>query len=259
MEARPASHGFDWYPRTMGSRTRTHSAEPQTPSAPEQLSAGALEPAPQMAVGRVAHFEALERGLTPRQRETEADEHEQAPEPDAPCVVQAGAGHGKAHAAPHRPRQAVAARAIDRELHEDIVEQARAACSHRPGRSPPRGRAEGNRDRPAGVSPARTGTRSATPSRCRYIPAHRRPPRCATTDAAACRSRARSGRTPRHQFEHGATQHHAAKRRPGVGEIHAPVGHPDAPVLLRNLDRGRHHRRKRNSRNRHVGHGSNRF
>ena len=70
----------------------------------------------------MAHLVALERRRTPRQRQAQRHDHQQAPQRRLKCVNRARAAHPEPHPAPHRARQAIAARAIDRELPEQIEE-----------------------------------------------------------------------------------------------------------------------------------------
>src|SRR6185437_3455580 len=73
-----------------------------------------------IAVVRVAHLVALERGLPPRKCEAERQRHEKSPEHGPPGVCPAGAVHPEPDAAPDRARQPVAPRAVGRELPERI-------------------------------------------------------------------------------------------------------------------------------------------
>jgi hypothetical protein len=87
------------------------------------LPAGRHEAALQVAIGRVAHLVALERCARPRQRKAEREADQQGPQAGAPRIAHARAGHPEADTAPDRARQPVAARAIDRELGEQIEEE----------------------------------------------------------------------------------------------------------------------------------------
>ena len=70
----------------------------------------------------MAHLVAFERRSAPWQDQPEREDHQQAPQRRLQGIDPARAGHPEAHAAPYRTRQAVAPRAIDRELPEQIEE-----------------------------------------------------------------------------------------------------------------------------------------
>ncbi|MGY4433854.1 hypothetical protein ACVWWO_006331 [Bradyrhizobium sp. F1.13.1] len=76
--------------------------------------------AAQIAVMGVPHLVAFERGLAPRQCEPKRQKHQQAPQHGAERIGPARAVHPESHAAPDRPRQAIAPRAKDRELAESV-------------------------------------------------------------------------------------------------------------------------------------------
>ncbi len=69
------------------------------------------------------HLVALECGLTPRQRETERKNRQQAPPRGPHRIGPARPVHPETHPAPHGAGETVAPRAIDRELAEQIEEQ----------------------------------------------------------------------------------------------------------------------------------------
>ncbi len=69
---------------------------------------------------RMPHLVAFERSRPPRPRQSERQHGQQRPQHRAPGIGPARAIHPEPHAAPHRARQAVATRAIDRELAERV-------------------------------------------------------------------------------------------------------------------------------------------
>ena len=132
-----APHGFaDRGPVDPADRDR-HSEherpdrrEPEQHPAEEQPRAGAGEVALQVAVPGVAQLEAFEARLRPRVRETEGDRDHRPPEDRANGVTPRRTGLVKTDAAVDRARQAIAPRAIDRELAEQRERNERNQAGH---------------------------------------------------------------------------------------------------------------------------------